>query len=67
MEFRVKVRGKGGSKVIADNVDLETAYQIVAMWGKGTTKHFAIEEIDHKLYSNLTAREALLRLEKGEF
>ena len=67
MKFRVKIRAKGESKVIAENVDLETAYQIVALWGQGTSKHFAIEEIEYKLYSSLTAREAVIRLEKGEF
>ena len=64
--YRVLIRRKGKSEVLADDVDLETAYRIIVDWGKGTSKHFTIERIIRERFSALTAREAMARLEKGE-
>ena len=65
--YRVKMRAKSRSLIIAENVDLESAYRIVAKEGRGTSKHFMIEEIIIKPFSNLTARDANIRLERKEY
>jgi len=65
-KYRVLIRRKGKSEVLAEEVDLETAYRIVVKWGKGTSKHFTIEKIIRERFSVLTARDAILRLERGE-
>ena len=50
--------------VIADNIPtLEEAYKIVLVRGIGTPRKFYIDEVNPKLFSKLSAREAKIRLE----
>ena len=65
--YRVRMRMKAASVVLVEGVDLETAYKVVLANGKGTTKHFAIDKVVYEPFSVLTAREANIRLEKGEY
>ena len=66
MMYRVRRRIKGGSEIIAEGVTLKEAYQIILNHGKGTTHHFMIDQMAYQPFSNLTAREAKARLERGE-
>ena len=64
--YRVRMRKKGKSETVAEGVDLETAYRVVDRLGGKTSKHFTIDKVIHETFSVLTAREARIRLEKGE-
>ena len=64
--YRVRMRTKNGTKIISDEVTLQEAYNIVAEKGSGTNRQFAIDELVYRPYSVLTAREAKVRLQKGE-
>lgn len=64
--YRVRMRTKTGTKIISDDVTLQEAYNIVAAKGSGTNRQFAIDELVYRPYSVLTAREAKLRLQRGE-
>ncbi len=64
--YRVRKRIKGGSEIVAEGVSLKEAYQTVIELGKGTNHHFMIDKTDYKPFSNLTSREAKIRMERGE-
>ena len=68
MYYRIRTRLKaiGGNIVtIADNVpNLKRAYEIIMEHGKGTPRKYYIDEIEPKLFSKLSVREAQIRLEE---
>ena len=64
--IRTRMRAVGGETVIvADNIPtLERAYEIVVEKGKGTSRHFSIDEVEPKMFSKLTAKIAESRLDE---
>ena len=64
--YRVRTRkDKDHMVVIADNLPtLEDAYNVVYTHGHHTSLKFYIDEVEPKLFSKLTSRTALKRLEE---
>ena len=65
MYYRIRTRTSTDKIiVIADNIPtLEEVYKIVLVRGIGTPRKFYIDEVNPKLFSKLSAREAKKRLE----
>lgn len=68
MFYRVRTRFDalyGKNVIVKDNIpSLEEAYKIVIENGKGTNRHFYIDEVEPILYSKLTAKIAKQRLDE---
>lgn len=63
--FRIRTRtGTDKITVVADNVPtIEKAYEIVVDKGAGSPRKFYIDEVNTKLFSKLSVREARKRLD----
>lgn len=68
MYYRVRTRMggiNGGVVVVKDNIpSMVEAYEIIAKEGKGTGRHFYLDVIEPRLFSKLTAKIAVQRIEE---
>lgn len=68
--YRVRVRCKGNAEVIAENVELKEAYEIILNWSKLNncpTREFMIDELVYEPFSVCTPRDAELRYKRGDY